>query len=263
MQTAITVWNLGKRFQCYSPGQPRTLMEAVLSGGRGLRANDYFWALREVNFQVQPGEMVGVIGRNGAGKSTLLRLLGRVGRPDEGKVTLDGRVGALLDLGAGFHPDLSGRDNAFVNAVVAGLLEREVRRRFDAIVEFAEIGAFIDNPVRTYSSGMRMRLAFSIAVHTHPDILLVDEYLSVGDKAFQVKCLDRIAQMKADGCAVVLISHNTDQIEKLCDRVIWLDRGRIREVGMPALVVENYLTAVTGKSRAETLLDNASKENNN
>jgi lipopolysaccharide transport system ATP-binding protein len=219
-------------------------MEAVLAGGRGVKARDYFWALREVSFQVSRGEMLGVIGRNGAGKSTLLRLLGKVGRPEEGKVMLNGRVGALLDLGAGFHTDLTGRDNVFVNAVVAGLLEREVRRQFDAIVAFAELSEFIDQPVRTYSTGMRMRLAFAIAVHTHPEILLVDEYLSVGDKAFQLKCIERITQMKTDGCAVVFISHNTDQIAELCDRAIWLNRGQIQSEGEPTTVVEQYLALV-------------------
>lgn len=244
MQTAISVWNLGKRFQSYTPGRPRTIMEAVLAGGQGIKTRDYFWALRDLNFQVSRGEMLGVIGQNGAGKSTLLRLLGRVGRPDEGRVTLNGRVGALLDLGAGFHPDLTGRDNVFVNAVVAGLLEREVRQQLDLIIAFAELWEFIDNPVRTYSTGMKMRLAFSIAIHTHPEILLVDEFLSVGDSAFQAKCLDRVARMKADGCAVVLISHNTGQIEELCDRAIWLNRGRIQFEGEPSAVVEQYLTLV-------------------
>lgn len=248
MKPVITVQNLGKRFACHRPGRPRTLMEAALAGWREVRAVDYFWALRAIEFQVSRGETLGVIGRNGAGKSTLLRLLGRVGRPDEGRVTLNGRVGALLDLGAGFHPDLSGRENTFVNAVVAGLLEREVRRRFDSIVAFAEIGEFIENPIRTYSTGMRLRLAFSIAVHTSPEILLVDEYLSVGDRAFQSKCLDRIAEMKADGCAVVLISHNTDQIEQLCDRAIWLDRGRVAAEGDPSAVVERYITVNKGVS---------------
>lgn len=244
METAITVRNLGKRFRCYTPGRPRTIMEAVLAGWRGVKACDYFWALQDINFQVERGKMLGVIGRNGAGKSTLLRLLGQVGRPDEGTVTLHGRVGALLDLGAGFHPSLTGQDNTFVNAVVAGLLEREVRRQFDSIVAFAELSEFIDHPVRTYSTGMRMRLAFSIAVHTHPEILLVDEYLSVGDSAFQAKCLNRVADLKADGCAVVLISHNTGQIEQLCDQAIWLNRGRIQSEGKPSSVIEQYLTLV-------------------
>ncbi|WP_245916063.1 ABC transporter ATP-binding protein [Merismopedia glauca] len=228
-------------------------MEAALAGWRGVRSNDYFWALRDVSFTVAPGEMLGVVGRNGAGKSTLLRLLGRVGRPDEGNIVLNGRVGALLDLGAGFHTDLTGRENVFVNAVVAGLLQREVRRQFDSIVEFAEIAQFIDNPIRTYSTGMMMRLAFSVAVHTHPAILLVDEHLSVGDQAFQNKCLDRIAQMKAEGCAVVLISHNAKQIEELCDRAIWLNQGRIWAEGEADTVVEQYRGAMGAVSPSEEL----------
>jgi lipopolysaccharide transport system ATP-binding protein len=250
MSAAITVQSVGKRFQCYSQHRPRTIMAAALAGWRGVKPSNYFWALREVSFNVAPGEMLGVMGRNGAGKSTLLRLLGRVGRPDEGNISLHGRVGALLDLGAGFHTDLTGRENVFVNAVVAGLLHREVKRHFDSIVDFAEIAEFIDHPVRTYSTGMMMRLAFSVAVHTHPAILLVDEHLSVGDRAFQNKCLDRIAQMKTGGCAVVLISHDTDQIEDLCDRAIWLEQGHIRAEGKTNDVVEQYratLAAVSNK----------------
>ena len=244
MHSAITVRSLGKRFRCYTRHRPRTIMEATLLGWRGVKPSNYFWALRDVSFTVAPGEMLGVIGRNGAGKSTLLRLLGRVGRPEEGSIALKGRVGALLDLGAGFHPDLTGRENVLVNAVVAGLLQREARRQFDSIVEFAELSDFIESPVRTYSTGMMMRLAFSVAVHTHPDILLVDEYLSVGDQAFQTKCLDRISQMKAEGCAVVLISHNVDQIEELCDRALWLNQGSVWADGEASTVVEQYREAI-------------------
>lgn len=240
MHPAITVQSLGKRFRHYSPNRPRTIMAAALSGWRGVRAREYFWALRDVSFTVAPGEMLGVIGRNGAGKSTLLRLLGRVGQPEEGKITLNGRVGALLDLGAGFHPDLTGRENVLVNGVVAGLLEREVRRRFDSIVEFAELENFVDSPVRTYSTGMMMRLAFSVAIHARPEILLVDEYLSVGDQAFQNKCLDRIAEMKAEGCAVVFVSHGVEQVKTLCDRTIWLNQGRMWAEGEAEVVVEKY-----------------------
>ena len=241
MLPAIAVESLGKRFRCYAKHRPHTMMEAALAGFRGVRTTNYFWALRNVSFTVAPGEMLGIVGKNGAGKSTLLRLLGRVGRPEEGRITLTGRVGALLDLGAGFHPDLTGRENVLVNAVVAGLLEREARRQFDPIVQFAELSDFIDHPVRTYSTGMMMRLAFSVAVHTHPKILLVDEYLSVGDQDFQNKCLNRIAQMKAEGCAIVWISHNAGQIRDLCDRAIWLHQGSIRLAGDPALVVSQYL----------------------
>jgi lipopolysaccharide transport system ATP-binding protein len=240
MRHPIVVRNLGKRFQFYTQHRPRTIMEAVLAGWRGVTPRDYMWALRDLNFTVTAGEMLGVMGHNGAGKSTLLRLLARVVRPEEGSITMNGRVGALLDLGAGFHPDLTGRENLFINAVVGGLLYREARQRFDSIVEFAELANFIENPIRTYSSGMMMRLAFSVAVHTYPDILLVDEYLSVGDRNFQDKCLDRIAQMKAQGCAVVFISHNIEQIGQLCDRAIWLDRGHVLAEGKANAVAEQY-----------------------
>lgn len=242
MQPAIVVQSLGKRFRHYSKNRPRTLMTAALSGLREVKSIDYFWALRDVSLTLFPGQMLGVVGHNGAGKSTLLRLLGRVGRPDEGEIILNGRVGALLDLGAGFHPDLTGRENVVVNAVVAGLLQRDAVRQFDAIVEFAELSEFIDNPVRTYSTGMTMRLAFAVAVHTQPAILLVDEHLAVGDQTFQNKCLDRILQMKAEGCAIVLISHNAEQIAELCDRVIWLKQGRIWAEGVPETVIDQYLT---------------------
>lgn len=241
MSDAIIVNSLSKRFSRYRSDKPRTLMEAALKGFRRLRSLEHFWALRHVSFTVAPGEMIGVIGHNGAGKSTLLQLIGGIGTPDEGRVKLNGRVGALLDLGAGFHPDLTGRENLLVTAVVAGLSRREAARRFAEIVEFAELEAFIDNPVRTYSTGMQMRLAFAVAVHTAPDILLVDEYLSVGDMAFQSKCLDRIAQFKASGCAIVLISHNVEQIQQLCDRALWLNRGQIAAYGEPRAVIEQYI----------------------
>lgn len=244
MRPAIVVQSLGKRFRCYTQHRPRTLMQAALTGWRGLTSSDYFWALRDVSFTVAPGEMLGVVGRNGAGKSTLLRLLGRLGRPEEGTIGLNGRIGALLDLGAGFHPDLTGRENVLVNAVVAGLLHREARQQFDSIVEFAELSNFIENPVRTYSTGMMMRLAFAVAIHTRPEILLVDEHLSVGDQLFQHKCLDRITQLKAEGCAVVFISHSVEQIEKSCDRALWLNQGRIWAEGHAGTVVEQYRGAM-------------------
>ncbi|MGB3511115.1 MAG: ABC transporter ATP-binding protein [Microcoleaceae cyanobacterium] len=248
MVEAIIVENLGKRYSRYHAERPRTIMEAALSGLGKMRVVEHFWALRNINFTVSPGEMLGIIGKNGAGKSTLLQLIGGVGSPDEGRIRVNGRIGALLDLGAGFSPDLTGRENLFVCAIVAGLTRREAARRLGMIVEFAELEEFIDNPLRIYSTGMQMRLAFSIAVHTDPDVMLVDEFLSVGDLAFQAKCLDRIAQLKSQGCAIVLISHSAEQVQQLCDRVIWLRQGQIVAYGEPEVVAGQYVSEM----RSET-----------
>lgn len=251
MRHAITVQGLGKRFSRYHAERPVTLMEAVLSGLRRIRPKERFWALRDISFTVSPGHMLGIIGKNGAGKSTLLQLIGGVGRPDEGCVKVNGRIGALLDLGAGFHPDLTGRENVFVSGVVAGLTRRQVTRRFDAIVEFAELQSFIDNPVRTYSTGMQMRLAFAVAVHTEPDVLLIDEFLSVGDISFQAKCLERIAQFKAQGCAIVLISHNAEQIQQ-CDQALWLRQGQVVAYGEPEAVAGQYVAETWSETERRT-----------
>ncbi|MGF1537089.1 MAG: ABC transporter ATP-binding protein, partial [Elainellaceae cyanobacterium] len=252
MPDAILVENLGKRFNRYHAQKPATFMEAALSGLRRVKAMDHFWALRGVSFTVAAGEMLGVIGHNGAGKSTLLQLLGKVAYPTEGRIKMRGRIGALLDLGAGFHSDLTGRENVFVTAIVAGLRHREVERRFDRIVEFAELEAFIDNPVRTYSSGMMMRLAFSVAVHTDPSIMLVDEFLSVGDLSFQTKCLNRINDLKSDGCAIVLVTHDVGQAERLCDRALWLKRGRVMAYGEPTVVAGQYTTEMRSQTQQRT-----------
>jgi len=252
MRDAILVENLGKYFNRYHREKPATFMEAALSGFRRIQAVDNFWALRRVSFQVAAGEMMGVIGHNGAGKSTLLQLLGKVAHPSEGRIKMRGRVGALLDLGAGFHGDLTGRENVLVAAIVAGLSRREANRRFDPIVEFAELEEFIDNPVRTYSTGMMMRLAFSVVVHTDPEILLVDEFLSVGDLSFQTKCLNRIAEMKEQGCAIVLVSHDVKQVERLCDRALWLKHGVVAACGEPAVVAGQYTTEMQLQSQQRT-----------
>jgi len=183
---------------------------------------------------------VGFIGNNGAGKSTLLRLLAKVGLPDSGSIVLDGRVGALLDLGAGFHGDLTGRENVLVGGVINGLSRREVRRRFDGIVAFAELEASIDNPLRTFSTGMRMRLAFAVATVVEPEILLVDEVLGVGDLAFQHKCALRIAELRARGSTLVVCSHQGPTIREICDNAIWLEDGRIRRAGHAREVVTAY-----------------------
>lgn len=252
MQPAITVHNLGKRYAAYHSDRPQTIMEAALAGFRYLRPQAQFWALRSIEFSVAPGEMLGVIGKNGAGKSTLLQLLGGILRPDQGQVRARGRIGALLDLGSSFHPDLTGRENVYGSAVFAGLTRRQVAQRFEAIVEFAELSTFIDRPTRTYSTGMQMRLAFATAIHTDPQILLVDEFLSVGDLAFQTKCLDRIRQLKAEGCAIVLISHSVEQVQELCDQVLWLQQGEIRAYGSPEIVAGQYLSELRAETQRRT-----------
>jgi lipopolysaccharide transport system ATP-binding protein len=252
MSDAIVVRGLGKQFRRYHADRPVTLKEALLHGLRRLGPAEQFWALRNVSFSIAPGCMVGVIGPNGAGKSTLLRLVGGVGRPDEGNVKVNGRIGALLDLGAGFHPDLTGRENVFVNGVISGFTRREVARRFDSIVAFAELEQFIDNPLRTYSTGMQMRLAFAIAAHMEPEILLIDEVLAVGDMAFQRKCLERIAQFKAEGCTIILVSHDATMVQQLCDQVLWLRAGQVAAYGEADVVVGQYVAEMSAETRRRT-----------
>lgn len=240
MADAIEVSHVSKSFRRYRPDRPYMLQEVLAQGLRGLRATEQFWALRDVSFSVPRGKAVGIIGTNGSGKSTLLRLVGGIGRADSGRIAVAGRVGALLDLGSGFHPDLSGRENVIVGGVLAGLTRQEVLRRFDAIVEFSGVAPFIDNPLRTYSSGMHMRLAFSTAVHTDPDVLVIDEVLAVGDAAFQAKCLARISQFKRDGCSILLVSHGLAVVKRLCDEVLWMDAGELKAHGAVRDVVQQY-----------------------
>jgi lipopolysaccharide transport system ATP-binding protein len=208
--------------------------------------------LQDVTFEVARGQMLGIIGPNGSGKSTLLRLVGGVGRPDTGTVSVNGRLGALLDLGAGFHSELTGRDNILISGVIAGLTRRHVSQRFDQIVDFAELQSFLDNPLRTYSSGMKMRLAFAVATHIDPEILLIDEILSVGDLTFQSKCLERIDQFRQKGCTMLLVSHDLDQIEKFCDAVLWLKRGKVRAYGPPKQVIQAYSEEMSYETRRRT-----------
>ena len=254
MGDAIVVRGLSKRFYKRDPHRPTTFKGLLLQGLGQRRPAEQFWALRDINFTVAPGRMLGIVGANGAGKSTLLRLLGGVGRPDIGSVEVRGRIGALLELGAGFHPDLSGRDNVYVNGSIAGLTRRELTQRLDSIVNFAELEAFIDSPLRTYSTGMQMRLAFSIAAHTEPQVLLVDEFLSVGDVAFQRKCLQCIERFRAEGCAIVYISHAATQVQKLCDEAIWLRAGQIVAWGDAEVVAGQYLAQMTAETQRRTPL---------
>jgi lipopolysaccharide transport system ATP-binding protein len=202
-----------------------------------------FWALKNVNFEIKQGEAVGIIGRNGAGKSTLLKILSRITDPTEGRVTLRGRVASLLEVGTGFHPELTGRENIFLNGAILGMKRDEIRRKFDEIVAFAEVNKFLDTPVKWYSSGMFVRLAFAVAAHLEPEILIVDEVLAVGDAEFQKKCLGKMDEVsRRDGRTVLFVSHNTAAMMNLCPRVIWLDRGTVRGQGFARTVINDYLT---------------------
>jgi ABC-type polysaccharide/polyol phosphate transport system ATPase subunit len=201
---------------------------------------EVFYALRDVSFAVGPGESLGIVGQNGAGKSTLLNLATQLCSPSEGKVRISGAVAALLELGAGFHGDLTGTENVRINAALLGLTRQEVNRRFDDIVEFSGIGEFMDEPLRTYSSGMRMRLAFAVAVNVDPDILIIDEILGVGDQEFFGKCFERIMEFRRAGKTLLCVSHSLDSIELLCDRALWLDHGRVARTGAVKEVVRAY-----------------------
>jgi ABC-type polysaccharide/polyol phosphate transport system ATPase subunit len=223
-----------------------TLKSALLGGTmlRDLRPDRTFAAVRNVSFRVPAGTTYGLIGRNGSGKSTMLKLVAGITKPTEGTVAVDGRVSALIELGAGFHPEISGRENVFINGIMLGLSKREIAARFDDIVEFAEMRDFIDAPVKTYSSGMYMRLGFAVAINVDPDVLLVDEVLAVGDAAFTHKCLDKFAEFRRRGKTILLVTHSLPLVEKFCDEVLWLDAGRIRGEGDPRRVVSEYITDV-------------------
>jgi lipopolysaccharide transport system ATP-binding protein len=212
---------------------------------------DEFWALRDVSFTVEPGQVLGIIGPNGAGKSTVLRLLTGLLQPDNGRIDVRGRVGALIELAAGFHPDLSGRENIYLQGAILGLSRADIRRRFDAIVDFAEVEPFLDTPIKRYSSGMNARLGFAIAVHTEPDVLLVDEILSVGDRAFQAKAFGRLAEEVQRGLPVVVVSHQLDRIGSLCQRAILLANGRVVLEGPAADCVSAYVANVHLAERGE------------
>ena len=209
---------------------------------RSMRAQR-FTAVDSVSLDVDQGEMIGVIGPNGAGKSTMLALIAGVLQPDVGNIEVRGRVAPLLELGAGFHPDLTGRENIVLNGVLLGLRRAEVAARLGPITAFSEIGPFLDQPVRTYSSGMVARLGFSVAAHLDPEILLIDEILAVGDQHFQMKCREKIAEFRERGTTIVFVSHSLDDVRRLCDRVIWLDGGRIREQGEPQRIIDAYVSA--------------------
>jgi lipopolysaccharide transport system ATP-binding protein len=250
---AIEVRGLGKRFDIGAELQPyhlltETITQRVKSLGRRPPTRE-FWALREIGFEVERGESLGIVGHNGAGKSTLLKILSRVTPPTEGEAILRGRVGALLEVGTGFHPELTGRENIFLNGAILNLKRREIIAKFDEIVEFADIGPFLDTPVKRYSSGMKMRLAFSVAAHLEPEIMIIDEVLSVGDIAFQEKCLGRMEAAAGEGRTIVFISHNIAAIRNLCDRAIMLSGGRIVAEGAVSEVVDSYVGDILTESQ--------------
>jgi ABC-type polysaccharide/polyol phosphate transport system ATPase subunit len=231
-----------------------TLKSALLSGGvlRQLKAGAVFEALKGVSFDVAAGTTFGIIGRNGSGKSTMLKLIAGIGKPTSGTVDVRGRVSALIELGAGFHPEISGRENVFINGMMLGMAKRDIAGRFDEIVAFAELEDFIDAPVKTYSSGMYMRLGFSVAIHVDPDVLLVDEVLAVGDEAFTHKCFDKLAEFRRRGRTILLVTHALDLVTRFCDDALWLDGGVARAQGDPRRVIDAYLMDVA-RSEDEAL----------
>jgi lipopolysaccharide transport system ATP-binding protein len=270
LQAAITASSLSKRYRLGHGGAGYdTLREALVRAARGslrrlqpsappaLTSDGVHWALRDVSFEVPQGQVTGIIGRNGAGKSTLLKILSRVTPPTTGVAAVAGRVGALLEVGTGFHPELTGRENIFLNGAILGMSRNDVRRRLDEIIAFAELDTFIDTPVKRYSSGMYMRLAFAVAAHVEPDILIIDEVLAVGDAEFQRKCLTRMNTVSGEGRTVLFVSHNLTAVQKMCGRAIWLDQGRIAEDGHATAVAQHYLSRVSTQRTAREWEDPA------
>ena len=266
---AIRVENLSKRYRIGGPqARYKTLRESlteavqspfrrlssVVRGQSSAPTNETIWALKDVSFEVQRGEVVGVIGRNGAGKTTLLKILCRITKPTEGYAEIHGRVGSLLEVGTGFHPELTGRENITLNGAILGMKRAEIDRKFDEIVAFAEMEKFIDTPVKHYSSGMYVRLAFAVAAHLEPEILLVDEVLAVGDAAFQKKCLGKMGDVAREGRTVLFVSHNMIAVHNLCTRCIWIDAGAIRRIGATAEVIHAYLDR-SGTTRFSSEMD--------
>ena len=253
MSTAIELREVTKLYRRYAHRrQFATLKSALISGSLAsdLRPDETFTAVGGVSFSVPTGSAFGIIGRNGSGKSTLLKLIAGITKPTSGEVQVTGRISALIELGAGFHPEISGRENVFINGVMLGLTKREITERFDEIVEFAELQAFIDAPVKNYSSGMYMRLGFAVAVHVDPDILIVDEVLAVGDEGFSLKCLDKFAEFKRRGKTILLVTHGLGTVQQFCDGAVWLDEGHIKGRGDPRRVVHMYLSDVAAAEEA-------------
>jgi lipopolysaccharide transport system ATP-binding protein len=261
MSIAIHVESLGKRYRIGRRARYLTLRDHLTNAWKSpagwLRSSTasrpesgarYIWAMRNVSFDLEEGEVLGLIGRNGAGKTTLLKILSRVTQPTEGSAKIRGRVGSLLEVGTGFHLELTGRENTYLNGAILGMGKKEIERKFDDIVEFAEVADFIDTPLKHYSTGMQMRLAFAVAAHFEPQILLVDEVLAVGDLAFQKKCLAKMGEVAHAGRTIIFVTHQMNQIRRLCEKVIWMDGGTIRQAGPTAEIVGAYEAAVNSGS---------------
>jgi lipopolysaccharide transport system ATP-binding protein len=247
MSTPIRLVEVTKNYRLFgSRSQFQTFKSALLRREMSLPPEATVTALENITFEVNRGEAFGVVGRNGSGKSTLLKLISGILKPTAGGLVVDGRVSALIELGAGFHPEISGRENIVINGIMLGLTRREIEKKFDRIVEFAGIGKYLDQPVKTYSSGMYVRLGFAVAVHVDPDILLIDEVLAVGDEEFSQKCIAKIQELKYRGVTMLFVTHQLDHVRSLCDRALWLDGGRIATIGDPVRVVDDYLQSVSG-----------------
>jgi ABC-2 type transport system ATP-binding protein len=246
--SAVSVDDVAKRFRLVH--ERNSTLKATILNGFHRTVHEDFWALTGVSFEVEEGTTFGLIGHNGSGKSTLLKCMARIYRPDRGRITTRGRMSALLELGAGFHPELSGRENVYLNGSILGLSRREIDRRFDDIVSFAGLEQFIDTPVKNYSSGMFVRLGFSVAITVEPDLLLIDEILAVGDESFQQRCLEKFADLRRSGRTIVLVSHGLDAVRNICDRAAWLDHGSLVKEGEAHDVVTAYLESVRDDRRA-------------
>lgn len=248
----IDVSHIVKNFRVYGD-KSHTFKDRILFSKRNKYKLNH--VIDDISFQCKKGEAIGLIGHNGCGKSTTLKLLNRILYPDSGTITMRGKISSLIELGAGFHPDMTGRENIYINATIFGLKKKEIDKRLDKIIRFSELEDFIDNPVRTYSSGMYMRLAFSVAINVDADILLVDEILAVGDANFQRKCFDKLKEIKENGATIVIVSHSMDQIKSICDRVLWIDAGKIREDGPAQKVCDDYIFAMDAAAAARKRLE--------
>jgi len=263
--TSIRLEGIGKRYKLGETEPYRTLRDSIVRWLRPARSapsveRREIWALKNLDLEVKQGEVLGIIGRNGAGKSTLLKLLSRITTPDAGRIEMYGRVGALLEVGTGFHPELSGRENVYMNGAILGMTRHDIDRKFDEIVAFAGVEAFLDTPVKRYSSGMRVRLGFAVAAHLDPEILVIDEVLAVGDAAFQRKCLGRMGEAATEGRTILFVSHQLESLLSLCPRAIWLDKGELVDSGASTEIVSRYLASVRETGRTVTVADRTDRQ---